>query len=1454
MPGINYLLLIGIDKYTGPRYKALDNCVKDAVRFKGIMENVYGFEIFEEPLFDGQATRENIEETFNALSNFTTPEDNVIIFFAGHGDQHPYSKSGFWIPFGWTKPSDSVLNSTIFELIQRINAKHILLISDSCFSGTFVSRDRGSEGEMTPDQLESLDSRWVFTSGSEEQVADGRPGEGSPFNLSLCEFLQNNKSPKVPIGEMFEVVTRMTAARTDQKPMSGLIRMPSNKGGQMVLKIQTTRYGTSEFAPVIKHFFPMPEIPFDYYISRSVTAYDYKQSELTVFFNMENNVISLSEALSNNSKIVLLGSAGSGKSFELLHLGRILQNSETAYVPIFKRLNTYTGQDIESFLPEGWQSVTAATAVILLDGLDEIQTDFRFTAISKITEFCNKRPTSRIIISCRTNFYELPSANFSGTLEEFSVYMLNDISLKEISKYADKILHVSGKEFIREIYDSSLLDVIQKPYFLDMLTKYYIDKGSFPENRAAIYEEALTRYYIKDKEHFKTTGKQPSKVEIFAMLEKLAFVMEMMGKNFITEDELEKVFPKQDEQDKCRYLPTFKKQERTGHWMFEHNNIQEYLAARVLTQKPFDKLIKIISFGAAGKQRIRPTWANTISFYISIGNAEITKDALEWIAENDVEQLIRFEADRIDEQKRLAVFKQIFESYSKKQIWLTSNKFSDADLAKFAWLDGAIDYLVGEIKSTETTRITKLNAIRVLDNYNLRYFPRFIPVIKECLLDFLECESIDTHDVYAIIGALANLHITDKETLEFVIEKFRKRKNQYIRAGIYKLLYQSEYLEDYLDYLFEGLDFSKIEDSLDDRDSVNLMDEGHHLKTALSHIKKPEGLKQLLNYFANEGSRSFYFSDYKEIAEALIATSIEVYKTDPSIYDYVRDYFVSLEYLYNKESVKFILPFFEKTDTQWDLFRDIWTNKKLERYARIELIETLITNESIALFSDVYKKGEFIKEDVDELHNILFWKQRNHPEFNVYLAQLEDVVKSISGETLERPILRNNDEIYKRKVQNAFDLLFDKSGLYKEVEKIFTEIGKEELTFQEMYGHRSAHWDELEDEFNNAAVALVRNLTYHGRVVTMNDINMFFENEKSFYDYQIEEIYEELHGNNSMLIELSSQQQDFIKNWCLQIGDVPKILWFFIHRYSIELEESKLLNLTNYYDFNNERKFAEPGTIEQLETFVSRQTLKKKVATNLLGGITDVSAWLSNSGYALRHNVKEVYPAILAKLEGVEGNEYKYNEVLEFWFKKTGDTKRMTRFIESVRSDYLCWYGISLLFNTGKEKAFLIGYLKRIMNNPGKDRDSRFNAANYLMAMNDLEGIAFCADQILANPDPRLDFHHDLNKMSMMRNMGAIPWLMQLLFLGKQPEFQNDRFNNLESFVIDTLYNIGIVSDENFLAVREALLQFMKDNQGQLGNLNFLHFTINRIEEQLSMKKSQDFSVEQALLEWQKAL
>ncbi|NWL03617.1 hypothetical protein DM790_22590 [Flavobacterium collinsii] len=193
MKGKNYLLIIAIDKCQNLVWKPLNNAKLDAERFVKVVVELYGFELVQEPLFDGNATRKNIIEALNDLSSFLTSDDNVVIYFSGHGSIHPKTKKGFWIPYdAATSISEYIPNSTVMDHIEDIEAKHILLISDSCFAGTFLTHIRNESAHYS--KLASHKSRWLLASGREESVLDGQPGVGSPFAVALNEFLERNQS------------------------------------------------------------------------------------------------------------------------------------------------------------------------------------------------------------------------------------------------------------------------------------------------------------------------------------------------------------------------------------------------------------------------------------------------------------------------------------------------------------------------------------------------------------------------------------------------------------------------------------------------------------------------------------------------------------------------------------------------------------------------------------------------------------------------------------------------------------------------------------------------------------------------------------------------------------------------------------------------------------------------------------------------------------------------------------------------------------------------------------------------------------------------------------------------------------------------------------------------------------------------------------------------------------
>lgn len=237
MKGENYLLTISIDRYIDKSYPTLNNPKLDANRFIKVLTERYGFKLVQEPILDEAANRKNIIEAINNLSNFITPDDNIIIYFAGHGTIHPKTKKGYWIPNdAGTSISDYIPNSTIIDGIAGIEAKHLLLISDSCFAGTFLNLNRDASDNHYK-KLDALKSRWIFSSGRQEVVSDGQPGVGSPFALSLNDFLEKNTNEYFSVSELMVAVSKSTGTIAKQQPISAHIENVGHEGGQMIFKL-----------------------------------------------------------------------------------------------------------------------------------------------------------------------------------------------------------------------------------------------------------------------------------------------------------------------------------------------------------------------------------------------------------------------------------------------------------------------------------------------------------------------------------------------------------------------------------------------------------------------------------------------------------------------------------------------------------------------------------------------------------------------------------------------------------------------------------------------------------------------------------------------------------------------------------------------------------------------------------------------------------------------------------------------------------------------------------------------------------------------------------------------------------------------------------------------------------------------------------------------------------------
>ena len=94
--GRYYALIIGIDNYSGD-WPKLNNAVRDAKAVEDVLRTDYRFDKII-TLYDNEATRTEIFDTFEWLVENVIEDDNVLIYFSGHRELKKNLKKGFWVP------------------------------------------------------------------------------------------------------------------------------------------------------------------------------------------------------------------------------------------------------------------------------------------------------------------------------------------------------------------------------------------------------------------------------------------------------------------------------------------------------------------------------------------------------------------------------------------------------------------------------------------------------------------------------------------------------------------------------------------------------------------------------------------------------------------------------------------------------------------------------------------------------------------------------------------------------------------------------------------------------------------------------------------------------------------------------------------------------------------------------------------------------------------------------------------------------------------------------------------------------------------------------------------------------------------------------------------------------------------------------------------------------------
>lgn len=243
----SWAIVIGINEYqNAPKLKY---AVNDAKGFANLLKTKFGFDndkVIE--LYDNDATKANILKAFDKIRKVCSPEDRVIIFYAGHGVTETMGdgrEKGFILPVEGSESeilTSSISTDQLNEINQLIRAKHVFFVMDACYGGLIFSRATPISAE-TYDYMNIITSRKArkaLTAGGRDQtVMDNGPEGHSVFTYYLIDGLQSfaadlNGDGIITTSELYDYVSpRVTAeSNRSQTPEYGILG--GDKGGDFI--------------------------------------------------------------------------------------------------------------------------------------------------------------------------------------------------------------------------------------------------------------------------------------------------------------------------------------------------------------------------------------------------------------------------------------------------------------------------------------------------------------------------------------------------------------------------------------------------------------------------------------------------------------------------------------------------------------------------------------------------------------------------------------------------------------------------------------------------------------------------------------------------------------------------------------------------------------------------------------------------------------------------------------------------------------------------------------------------------------------------------------------------------------------------------------------------------------------------------------------------------------------
>lgn len=240
--GKYYALVIGNEHYQ--KLPHLDTAITDARNVAELLRARYGFDV----TLLTDATRYQLMTAINQMTEKLGEKDNLLIYYAGHGELDRANLRAHWLPTDAEPNSDAnwVSSALITDHLNRMAANHVLVVADSCYSGAMTRSSIGQLESGMGDEarlglLKALNksrSRTALTSGGVQPVIDGGGGKHSVFAKNFLEILRENQdvleARRLYLELSARVVSDALKYKYEQKPEYAPIQYTGHEHGDFL--------------------------------------------------------------------------------------------------------------------------------------------------------------------------------------------------------------------------------------------------------------------------------------------------------------------------------------------------------------------------------------------------------------------------------------------------------------------------------------------------------------------------------------------------------------------------------------------------------------------------------------------------------------------------------------------------------------------------------------------------------------------------------------------------------------------------------------------------------------------------------------------------------------------------------------------------------------------------------------------------------------------------------------------------------------------------------------------------------------------------------------------------------------------------------------------------------------------------------------------------------------------